>query len=256
MNNSNTKHMLDLVEQQTGYRVSVDLISGIHEHAQMISARPENPVHMIRVNATQRAFADYIVAVQCGILLVLWSDPQNVPAMVLEERTATDLAARWAGLAPLASLPAEISNKVSRHYVEGLVKQVQSVPLEISVAKLVFEKCPALREAQAESLRAQLQNLSQVFTAKVKDSAPVEVFQKNVAMNAALALGWSEISGDRIALLPYESTGHLESGKKLFAALQGVSLLDSSAYTGVVDAWARTLSLEGLYRWNFSNRQT
>ena len=46
MTHPDTKHMLELVEQQTGYRVSVDLISGIHEHAQMISARPANPVHM------------------------------------------------------------------------------------------------------------------------------------------------------------------------------------------------------------------
>lgn len=74
-------------------------------------------------------------------------------------------------------------------------------------------------------------------------------------MNAALALGWSEISGDRIALLPYESTGHLESGQKLFAALQAASPLDSAAYTGVVDTWACLLSLEALYRWEFSNRK-
>ncbi|MCX6975372.1 MAG: hypothetical protein NTZ94_13995 [Verrucomicrobia bacterium] len=46
MTHPDTKHMHELVEQQTGYRVSVDLISGIHEHAQMISARPANPVHM------------------------------------------------------------------------------------------------------------------------------------------------------------------------------------------------------------------
>ena len=256
MTHPDTKHMLELVEQQTGYRVSVDLISGIHEHAQMISARPGNPVHMIRVNATHRAFVDYIVAVQCGILLVLWSDPQKVPAMALEERATTDLAVSWADLPPLASLPGDVSSKVARHYVEGLARQVQSMPLEIGVAKLVFEKCPDLREAQAECFRAQLQNLSQVFTANVKDSAPVEVFQKNVTMNAALALGWSDISGDRIALLPYESTGYLESGKKLFTALQAVSHLDSSAYTGVVDTWARILSLEGLYRWDFSNRQS
>ena len=46
MTHPDTKHMHELVEQQFGYRVSVDLISGIHEHAQMISARPANPVHM------------------------------------------------------------------------------------------------------------------------------------------------------------------------------------------------------------------
>jgi hypothetical protein len=256
MNHPDTKQMLDLVEQRTGYRVSVDLISGINEHAQMISARPESPVHMIRVNAAHRVFADYIVAVQCGMLLVLWSDSRKVPSMVIEESPCSELAKRWAQLAPLASLPNDVSKRVSSFYVEGLVKQVQSVPLEIGVAKLVFETCPALREAQAESFRSQLQNLSQVLTAEVKDSAPAEVFQKNVAMNAALALGWSEISGDRISLLPYESTGNLESANQLFALLQEIPNLVSSAYTGVVDTWARILSLGGLYRWDFSNRET
>lgn len=100
-----------MVEDQTGYRVSVDLISGIHEHAQMISARPENPVHLIRVNDTQRAFAGYIVAVQCGMLLILWSDLSKVPAIVLEERPAADQAERWAGMEPLALMPADLSKK-------------------------------------------------------------------------------------------------------------------------------------------------
>lgn len=254
MTHSETKHMIELVEKQTGYRVSIDLISGIHEHARMISARPGNPVHMISVNETHRAFADYIIAVQCGILLVLWSNPQKVPAMALEERTASDLASRWAGLAPLASMPADVSKKVARHYVEGLVKQVQSMPLEISVAKLVFEKCPTLRKLQAESFRAQLQNLSQVFTANVKESAPSEVFEKNVAMNAALALGWSEISGERIALLPYESTGHLASGQKLSALLQDAPVVDSATYTAAVDSWATRLLLDDLYHWDYSDR--
>ncbi len=100
--------MIQLVEDQTGYRVSVDLISGIQEHAQMISARPGSPVHLIRVNDTQRAFADYIVAVQCGMLLVLWSDPSKVPAIVLEERPAADQAesagpawSRWLRCPPI-----------------------------------------------------------------------------------------------------------------------------------------------------------
>lgn len=60
MTHPDTQKMIQLVEEQTGYRVSVDLISGIQEHAQMISARPGNPVHLIRVNDTQRAFADHI----------------------------------------------------------------------------------------------------------------------------------------------------------------------------------------------------
>ena len=59
MTNADTENMIDLVERQTGYRVTVDVISGIYEHAQMISARPEAPAHIIRVNADRRRHADY-----------------------------------------------------------------------------------------------------------------------------------------------------------------------------------------------------
>ena len=183
-----------------------------------------------------------------------WSDPKKVPSVALESIPCAGLATQWAGLAPLIALDPTASKKVASFYVQGLVKQVQSMPLEISVAKLVFEKCPSLRPLQAESFRAQLQSLSQVFSAKVKESAPSEVFEKNVAMNAALALGWSEISGERIALMPYESTGHLEAGKKLIALLQDAPVVDSITYTAAVDAWARALSLDALYRWDYSNR--
>ena len=92
MSNADTQHMIDLVELQTGYRVTVDVISGIYEHAQMISARPEAPAHIIRVNADRRQHADYIVAVQCGMLQVLWSDPTKVPGMAFEKSKCDYLA--------------------------------------------------------------------------------------------------------------------------------------------------------------------
>ena len=58
MSNPDTQHMIDLVERQTGYRVTVDVIPGIYEHAQMISARPGAPAHLIRVNVDYRQYAD------------------------------------------------------------------------------------------------------------------------------------------------------------------------------------------------------
>ena len=79
MNNADTKHMIDLVERQTGYRVTVDVVSGIYEHAQMATARPGSPAHVIQVNADLRSHAEYIVAAQCAMILVLWSDPSHVP---------------------------------------------------------------------------------------------------------------------------------------------------------------------------------
>jgi hypothetical protein len=127
MGNADTQKMIDLVEQQTGYRVTVDAVSGIYEHAQMISARPNSPAHLIRVNVDLRRHADYIVAVQCGMLLVLWSDPAKVPGMAFERAKCDFQAGKWAKTKQLAALPADTAAKMAHFYVEGLLV---SPPLE------------------------------------------------------------------------------------------------------------------------------
>lgn len=61
MYNPETQQLIDLVEERSGYRVTVDMASGFYEHAQMISARPDAPVHLIRANVERRAHAGHIV---------------------------------------------------------------------------------------------------------------------------------------------------------------------------------------------------
>jgi hypothetical protein len=39
---------------------------------------------------------------------------------------------------------------MANYYVEGLLKQLHSEPLEIRVVNLCFESCPSLRDMQAE----------------------------------------------------------------------------------------------------------
>lgn len=255
MNNADTQRMIDLVERQTGYRVTVDVISGIHEHAQMISARPEAPAHLIRVNADHRQHADYIVAVQCGMLLVSWSDPTKVPGMAFEKAKCDYLAGKWAKTKQLAAFPADVAAKTANFYVESLLKQLHSTPLEIRVANLCYESCPSLRDMQAESYNAHLRSISEVFSPKIKQIAPPDAYQKNVAMNAALALNWARLSGSRLCLLPYESTGNVDAGQKLLAIVDAAPAPTSENHMRTVDAWAGQLSLRTLYRWEVSSRR-
>ena len=73
-------------------------------------------------------------------------------------------------------------------------------------------------------------------------------------MNAALALNWARLSGSRLCLLPYESTGHLDAGQKLLDAVDAPPAQTSENHLRTVDAWAEQLSLRTLYRWELSNR--
>jgi len=254
MSNPDTQKLIARVEEKTGYRVTVDTASGIYEHAQMLSAQPESPAHLIRVNDKHLHHADYIVAVQCWILLILWSDPQQVPAMAANHSECRTLVDRWVKAKQLSQYPPDTAAQTSKFCVESLLNQLNSMPLEIRVANLCFEFCPRLREMQIESFNAHLRRISEVFSAKIKDQTPSEAFEKNVAMNAALALNWARISGSRICLLPYESTGNIEAGKRLLDTLDEIAGQTSECHVRTVDAWAEQLSLRSLYIWQLTNR--
>ena len=188
------------------------------------------------------------------MLLVLWSDPTKVPAMAFEKSKCDYLAGKWAKTKQLAAFPADVAAKTANFYVEGLLKQLNSTPLEIRVANLCFESCPSLRDMQAESFNAHLRGISEAFSPKIKALAPQDAFQKNVAISAALALNWARLSGSRLCLLPYESTGHVDAGQKLLDAVDAAPAQTSENHMRTIDAWAEQLSLRTLYRWELSNR--
>ena len=254
MNHPETAQLIASVEEVSGFRVTIDTVDGIQESAQMISARPGYPFHLIRVNSAQRRYADYIVAVQCGMLLILWSDPARVPALVADQAKCDYWGKRWSGSKQMASMPRESALRLATLHLQGLIQQLQSLPLEIRVARLIFESCPGLREMQHEMLTAYLRQLSEIFSPKFRQQVPQELFERNVAMSAALAKAWSELSASRLPIIPYEVTGYLEKGESLLAVVDARPGNTSGNHVATVDAWAGQLGMGSLFAWKFSNR--
>jgi hypothetical protein len=254
VNHPETAQLIASVEEVSGYRVTIDSIDGIQENAQMLSARPENPFHLIRVNSAHRRYADYIVAVQCGMLLVMWSDPTKVPEMVLDQQKCDYWSKRWSGSKQLASLPRESAVRMATLYLQGLIQQAQSLPMEIRVARFCFENCPGLREMQHEMLTAHLRNLSEIFSPKIRPQIPPDLFDKNAAMNAALAKAWGEIADSRLPIIPYEATGYLERGENLLAVIDALPENTSENHVKTVDSWAGELGMSSLFGWKYTNR--
>jgi hypothetical protein len=160
VNHPEAEQLIASVEEVSGFRVTIDSVDGIQESAQMISARPGYPFHLIRVNSAQRRYADYIVAVQCGMLLIMWSDPTRVPALAADQAKCDYWSKRWSGSKQMAAMPRESALRLATMQLQGLIQQLQSLPLEIRVARLIFESCPGLREMQHEMLTAHLRQLS------------------------------------------------------------------------------------------------
>lgn len=243
-----------MVEERTGYRVSVGTTSTATADAEMIAAAADHPMHVINVSAAKTAYADYIVAVQCAMLLLMWADERGVPKLIpVEEKFAylVDRASQWKGL---AKLPRDLCSKGATMMVSGLLHQLRSQPTELHVIEYCARECPGLRQMQAASVEETLRRATESFRPEIRDMSPPDILAKNAAMNATLALHWSRISGSKTATIPYTSLGYLEEGERLYKLYTDAPGTASEKCVHVVDLWAEHLKLRNLYTWQFKPR--
>ena len=78
-----------LVEDRTGYPVSVTPMENQSSHVSMRSATRDTPVHAIFPNPRYERFANYLVAAQCAMILFKWADPRGVSDFVALRFTAS-----------------------------------------------------------------------------------------------------------------------------------------------------------------------
>ena len=199
MHSAGTKQLIAEVEQTTGFKVVIDTADDILDDAQMISARPELPVHSIRVSKAKLPTAEYIVAVQCAMLLRTWSDPTRIPVFSPIPEKVRYLADRTAASKPLSQLPPKLAQQTSVQFAQGLLNQLRSMSIEILTIRDCRTQCPDLNHVQTEAVEAQLRVLSENFAPKVRSIAPEPIWRNNVSMNSAYALSWSKLTDSSLA---------------------------------------------------------
>lgn len=91
--------------------------------------------------------------------------------------------------------------------------------------------------------------MSKVLAKEIKDFSPAEIYERNVAMNAAFALFWSRLAGDSVCVLPYKVMGYAAKGERLLAAYDAIDKASSARHRAVVDAWAAELKMGNWYEW-------
>jgi hypothetical protein len=251
-----TKNLMEEVHRTTGYPVSVEVSDGLSDHARMVSARPEAPVHLIEVNADFRAQADYIVAAQCAMMQVTWSDPSSVWGVSLQAEKASHRLGKWSKAKPLKLLDPAKSAHIGSLYLRGLLNQLFSLPLEIVVTRRIFAEAPSLHGLQSSLQDAYLRRLSSILAPTFRSTLPEEVFETNVGMNAAMAMAWCRLTGQKAPVVPYESIGASKTGGRLLELTEDLGVQGTSqSHVQTVDAWAQLLSLRSLYTWESSDRR-
>ena len=247
-----TQKIMDMVEEKTGYSVSVLVDDKITTHASMVSANSSVPMHLVKVNPKYEKYGDYLVALQCAMLLIKWGDPNRIPDFVVLNDKAKSLLEKFSNLTKKQGVPSEAANEYAKMIVTGVLQQLNSIPIQIISMDMITELCPGLQDLQRESVNNEMREASRSFSKRIRKMTPKAIFDQNVSMNAAYAIRWSQISGNKTVLLPYRSLGYINKGNRLIDIYAAeVQKSDPDRYIGIVDGWAMILKMDDWYEWRY-----
>lgn len=249
--NQDTENLLDVVAKKTGYRVSVGQTKDITSYARMVAASQANPMHIIDVNEKYHKLGDYIVAVQCAMLLVKWANPEKIPTFVVRDEKMNYLIDKCSKFSALNNLPADSSRQYARMISHGLMNQLQSQPMEMMAIAYCRQNCTSLIELQDETVSTSIREATASLAPKIKAMTPPDIFEKNAVMNSAFATNWARLTGSDVAVLPFKSMGFYDKGYDLFKIFEAIAYDDPERYVKNVDGWAQMLQLSSFYEWHF-----
>jgi hypothetical protein len=254
MTSPDTQTLMNMVEEKTGYGVSIIVDDKITTHSGMASATSLQPMHLIKINPKYEKYGDYLVAVQCAMLLIKWGDPNRIPDFGIINDKAEALVKEFTEMTKNQGLPSHAANEYARMVVTGVLQQLNSLPMQMISMDMVSNLCPGLHDQQKESVNNELREASRSFSKRIQKATPKPIFDRNASMNAAYAIRWSQISGSKSVLLPYRSLGYINKGNRLHEIYKAVmNKSDPERYTEVVDGWAKVLQMEDWYEWKYRN---
>ena len=244
--------IMDMVEKKTGYGVSILVDDKISTHAGMVSATSLTPMHIVKINPKYEKYGDYLIALQCAMLLIKWGDPNRIPDFVVLNDKANSLVDKFSNLTKKQGMPSEAANEYAKMIVVGVLQQLNSIPIQIISMDMITNLCPGLGALQKESVSNEIREASRSFSKRIRKMTPKAIFDQNASMNAAYAIRWSQISDNKTVLLPYRSLGYINKGNRLIDIYEAVAQKsDPGRYTEIVDGWATILKMDHWYEWRY-----
>jgi hypothetical protein len=252
--NHETRKLIDKVEETTGYKVSIGSGTVFSGYAQMISATENNPIHVINVNRKYSNIGDYVVAIQCAMILIKWADHSRVPLFVENTDKIAYRIDKVSKNGKLANISPDAARQYASLIVKGLLHQLLSISAEMLALNRYLLNAPGLKDMMITVIRNEIQEAHQSLAPKIKEITPEDIFNKSAAINAAFALNWSRISGDDHILVPFMAVDQLDNGKALMNIYDDLPEIDNQKYTKLIDGWAQALELNSYYNWEFTGK--
>ncbi len=242
--------VLRSVEYATGTPVVVVADPTLKVIATIKAAGPSGPAHLLRVNPSAQAQADYLTVFQCGFILRMAAlDPaeQYEVGSTPEGRKQTERLLRDHGRRPGAKeFPKAMRESVRDQFYDGLIRQLRSVPLGLRVDSWIISKYPSLADQQRAITLRQLRENLQALSPELRKIAPPKVYDGNGTMNAAFAAFWAKAWNDPVQASPFKAAGLLDRGQELVSIMDRVPT-DPSHDRTLIEEWGNHLGLAGWF---------
>jgi hypothetical protein len=247
--NSSAQRVVAEVEALTGCPVEVRQDASIKKMAVLEMARGPLRVHLVRIHPSFRDHTDYLTCLECGYIL---------RKHVVQADKRMDFAANPKGLRELQQLvfeyyankrmPADVLRGLAEQLYQGLMTQLISIPSSMRVDAWVAETFPELLDHQKTMVRYQLQDALDSLKPDARKVAPEKITRPSLTMNAAYAQFWSRRWDDPLLVMPYRTANLSLAGNQLLEIFDAIPP-EPANDVALVDAWARILKLNNIYRW-------
>ena len=237
------------VEIKTGYPVTVINDDKLPSNSGMKAASAELPSHIVMLNPKYERGANYLIAVQCLMLMMKQVSENEVCEFTVLSEKFEYLVDKAVKQMAKVNIPPDVKSGYAQRIVRGLLQQLNSLPCEIMAIQEIHRDAPDLRAEMEYIPNSELQVNFDSLSPDISAIAPKDIFAKNTAMNAAFAIICGEVLGNPGIVQPYKVSGVIDEGHKLAALIRNPTSPGGNLYQKTVDSWAEHLKMKTMYNW-------
>lgn len=245
-----TVHILDDVTRLTGKGFTLQVNPDLPVPAKVKIARSFMPAHIILVKKSDYTFLNHYVAHECGHILryyaaipekrrIVKSNEQMIQTAICDlEGENRDFVQR---------IPITKRYQAVQIWIDCLISQVSSLPMDIFIEKWLYDEYPGLRVEQKMSLKSTYEMAQVSLDPKKLPHIPSSVLLKSNAMNYAFYKVLDTFLGSSFfPVFNGSACAHL--GEKLFRCV-GAEDGGLEGDISLAIGWAELLGISEWFTW-------
>jgi hypothetical protein len=243
-----TYGLLSEAESKGGVPIQIRTDSTLSTLSTVRFSRSAGFPHQILIAVKGERIADYLVVFQAGFLLRMLELDPSQRMLFASTAQASKQIERLLSSARFRNLPSTQFTAIRDQIADGLLTQLRSVPLGMRVDEWIYTNFPSLNGQQRAAIQIQISENAQALSPQVLNTFPAGISDRSAAMSIAQAQFWSDLTGEREFIQPYQQRQQYSMAQALIAAVHDVASAPENDYR-LVETWAEKLDMIGWYQW-------